>query len=177
MFIDPRVMLLACHLQPSDVVADFGAGSGFVARALAALVPQGTVYAIEINRDMLPRIARDAEEHHLTNLHVVWGDVELVGGSTLKAESVNFVVMSNILFQLEDRAGALAEALRVVKPGGRLLIVDWQESFGGLGPTPQSVVTESVAEALALKVGFTKNPTSAIPAGEHHYALLFQKPA
>lgn len=183
MFIDPRVTLAACNLKPTDSVADFGAGSGFVAHAAALLVPQGNVFAIELNKDMLTRITRDADDNHITNLHPLWGDVEIPGGSTLKDGSVDAVIMSNILFQLDDRAGAVRESFRVLKSGGRLIVIDWKESFGGLGPKPEAVVTPDVVTALATKTGFTAvsgaqpgGPTAIIPTGEHHYALLFQKP-
>ena len=83
-------------------------------------------------------------------------------------------ILSNILFQLDDKAGAMKEAARVLKEKGRLLIVDWQESFGGLGPAPHHVFNQSQAEALAAKCNF-KKLDSNLPGGEHHYAILFEK--
>lgn len=174
MFMDPRRTLEACNLQVTDSIADFGAGSGFTAHAAALLVPKGNVFAIELQRDMVTRIMRDAQEHQIPNLHPLWGDVEIPNGSTLKAESIDFVILSNILFQLDDRLGALHEAKRVLKTGGRLLVVDWQESFGGLGPTQRQVITQQAVEALALQLGFTKLSDN-IPSGDHHYAILFKK--
>lgn len=174
MFIDPARTLEACNLQVTDSVADFGAGSGFVAMAASRLIPQGNVFAIELQRDMVARITREAEEKKVTNVHALWGDVELSGGSTLKSESMNMVLFSNILFQLDDKGGALKEAFRVLVPHGRILIVDWEESFGGLGPAPHHVFTEAQAEALAQKIGFKKLPAQ-LPGGEHHYAILFEK--
>jgi hypothetical protein len=51
---------------------------------------------------------------------------------------------------------------------------DWSESFGGMGPRPQAVVTKEMAVALATRYGFqVQNDT--LPAGEHHYAILFRK--
>ena len=175
MFMNPRDTLVACNLQSTDIVADFGAGSGFMSRAASALVPQGHVYAIEINREIVARLIRDATDGALTNIHPLWGDIELPGGSKLDDGVANFVIISNILFHLDDKDSCMKEAWRVLKSGGRILVVDWTESFGGIGPAPHHVVPQSVAEALATHAGFIK-VSDTIPAGEHHYAILFRKP-
>lgn len=172
--MNPAQILAACNLQTTDSVADFGAGSGFLSKAAAALVPQGSVFAIEIHREIVARLARDAEEAHLSNLHPLWGDIELSGGTRLDNESVNFVVISNVLFHLDDKIGCINEAKRILKPGGRLLLVDWSESFGGIGPAPQAVVSKQMAEELCARAGFTK-VSDTLPGGDHHYALLFKK--
>lgn len=172
--MNPARMLAACNIQVTDDVADFGAGSGFMARELAQIASQGNVYAIEINRDMVARINHEIAEKQIKNLHPLWGDIELPGGSRLGDQSVNMVVLSNILFQLDDKASCIREVSRVLKPGGRVLIVDWQESFGGLGPAPHHVFDQKMAETLLSQAGFTK-VSDDLPAGEHHYAILFKK--
>lgn len=172
--MDPARMLAACNLQVTDTVADFGAGSGFMARALSSIVTAGNVFAIEINRDLVSRVIHEVEERQIKNLHPLWGDIEISGGSKLGDASVDMVVLSNILFQLDDKVGCIKEATRVLKPGGRILIVDWTESFGGLGPAPHHVFEQKMAEDLLLNSGFTKLSDN-LPAGEHHYAILFKK--
>lgn len=174
MFMNPAQILAACNLQVTDSVADFGAGSGFLSRAAASFVPKGSVFAIEIHREIVNRLARDAQEAHLDNLHPLWGDIELPGGTRLDNESVDFVVVSNVLFHLDDKIACINEAKRILKPGGRLLVVDWSESFGGIGPTPQAVVTKEMVETLCARAGFTKI-SDTLPGGDHHYALLFKK--
>lgn len=174
MFMEPARMLAACNLQVTDNVADFGAGSGFMARAIASIVTQGNVFAVEINRDLVARVIHEVEENQIKNLHPLWGDIEILRGSKLGDASVDMVVLSNILFQLDDKVGCIKEATRVLRPGGRILIIDWTESFGGLGPAPHHVFEQKMAEELLTKSGFTKLSDS-LPAGEHHYAILFRK--
>ncbi len=174
MFMDPVTLLASCNLQTTDTVADFGAGSGFLAKAALAYVPQGNVFAIEINRDMVTRLTREAAEANLKNFHPLWGDIEVAGGSKLADTSVDFILLSNTLFYLEDKNGVMSEALRVLKPGGRMLVVDWTESFGGMGPRPESVFGKDKARALLERHGLTIL-TDTLPAGEHHYAILCQK--
>ncbi|MCC7436753.1 methyltransferase domain-containing protein [Candidatus Nomurabacteria bacterium] len=174
MFMDPVLLLQACHLKPTDSVADFGAGSGQMAKAIANIVTSGEVFAVEINRDLVARIIHEVEDNHIKNIHPLWGDVEIIGGSKLGEKSVDVAVFSNILFQLDDKKNALKEANRILKDGGHLIVVDWQESFGGLGPKPERVLNKQMAEDLISSVGFTKL-SDIKPAGEHHYAILFKK--
>lgn len=172
--MDPMRLIALCNLQSTDTVADFGAGSGFIARALAKYAPQGQVFAIEINRDLVTRLTREVAEMHLTNIHPIWGDIEIPGGSKLASDSVNFVVLSNVMFHLEDKQGCLREISRVLKSNGRVLVVDWQESFGGMGPAPHQIVNSQMAEELFTRAGFTKL-SDGLSGGDHHYAILFKK--
>jgi ubiquinone/menaquinone biosynthesis C-methylase UbiE len=172
--MDPLQTLAACNIQAANTVADFGAGSGFVARAAVGLVPQGQVFAIEINHDIVTRLTRDAVDHHLVNMHVLWGDIEAAEGSKLANESVDVVLCFNILFLLEDKTSALKEAFRVLKTGGKIVVADWTESFGGLGPQPHHIFTKEAAEALLTTIGFKKFSDS-LPVGAHHYGILFGK--
>jgi SAM-dependent methyltransferase len=174
MFMDPIETLAAVHLQSTNTVADFGAGSGFVSVAAATLVPQGQVFAIEINKDQVTRITRDAVDKKLTNLHPLWGDIEINEGTKLANDSVDVVLCFNILFLLDDKASMLKEAFRVLKPGGKIALVDWTESFGGMGPQPHHVFTQTMAETLLTTIGFKKLADS-LPTGAHHYGILFGK--
>src|SRR4051812_12807763 len=119
MFMDPIETLAAVHFQSTNTVADFGAGSGFVSVAAASLVPQGQVFAVEINKDQVTRITRDAVDKKLSNLHPLWGDIEITEGTKLAENSVDVVLCFNVLFLLDDKAGALKEAFRVLKQGGK----------------------------------------------------------
>ncbi len=172
--MDPVKVLEACNIQSTQTVADFGAGSGFVARAAVSLVPQGQVFALEINKEIVTRLTRDAVDHKLSNLHVLWGDVEIYEGSKLAAESCDIVLCFNLLFLLDDKVGVLKEAYRVLKPGGKVVVVDWTESFGGIGPQPHHIFSQQAAETVLTSIGFKKLDYQ-LPAGDHHYAILFSK--
>jgi ubiquinone/menaquinone biosynthesis C-methylase UbiE len=171
MFMDPSVTLAQVQFRPTDTVADFGAGSGFLSFALANMMPSGNVFAIEIQKDMVTRIAKEAEDRGISNVKPLWGDVEIAGGSGLADGVCDGVVISNLLFQLEDKKGVLLEAKRVLKTGGRIVLVDWTDSFNGLGPATHHVFTKDRALALLAEVGCTIVNDSLV-TGEHHYAIL-----
>ena len=173
-FTDPTRNLAQFGLSESARVADFGAGSGAYTLAAAKLVgTSGRVYAIDVEKIFLTRIKNLARESGLSNVEVVWGDVEKLGGTKLRDQSLDAVIASNLLFQVEDRDGLLGEILRVLKPRGRALIVDWSDSFGNMGPRPQEVVRESAARTLFERSGFILE--REIDAGEHHYGLVMRK--
>lgn len=155
-------------------VADIGVGSGaYVFFAARAVGTDGRVYAIDINKTLLSRVASHADDLHLTNIDVLWGNAELSNGIKLADGAVDAVIASNILFQIEHKEDFAAEVARILRHSGRLLLIDWKDSFGGLGPHPDHVVTEDVARTLFEHAGFTFEKD--IDGGEYHYGFIFKK--
>src|SRR3989304_6670235 len=128
MFTNPVKNLKALGLRENDIVADLGAGTGFYAVAAGRMVPQGKVYAVDVQKDFLMTIKSKAREANLPNVETLWGDVEKLGGTKIGDEVVDVVIASNILFQVENQERFLEEAKRILKPGGRVLLVDWSDS-------------------------------------------------
>jgi ubiquinone/menaquinone biosynthesis C-methylase UbiE len=173
-FSDPQKNIEAMGLHEGSVVADLGAGSGFYTLAAGhAVGPGGKVYSVDVQAELLARIKNSAHTQHLHNIEVIHGDVEVVGGTRLREVSVDAVFVCNILFQLEHKDGLVDEVKRILKPGGRVLIIDWEGSFGGMGPTQKDIVEERDAAALFEGHGFTK--ITAFDAGDHHYGLIYRK--
>ena len=110
MFTDPVKNLKAFDLRENMIVADLGAGSGFYTIPVARMVPQGKVYAIEIQKDFLITISNKTIEAHLNNIECLLGDVEKIGGTKLKDKIVDAVIASNILFQVGDKDKFIEEA-------------------------------------------------------------------
>lgn len=175
-FSNPDHIVYQLGLRDGMHVADLGAGSGAYALALARVVGKtGTVYAIDIQRDLLTRIKNLAQNTGLSNVEVVWGDIEKSEGTTLKNDLLDMVIIANTLFQVEHDQQVVTEAYRILKPGGTFVIIDWKDSFNGMGPPPGDVMHEEDASALARGAGFVYD--RVIPAGGYHYGLLYKKPA
>jgi ubiquinone/menaquinone biosynthesis C-methylase UbiE len=121
----------------------------------------------------LEKLERDAHQQGLTNVEIIWGDAEEYQGTRLRDASIDVVVLANTLFQLDNKAAVIEEANRILKIGGKMLIIDWSESFGGMGPKASHVFTQDLAEGLARDYGFTLD--SEIETGDHHYGLIFHK--
>jgi ubiquinone/menaquinone biosynthesis C-methylase UbiE len=173
-FADPKRSIEQFMLSPGMEVADFGAGAGYLAvEAAEAVGGDGTVYVIDIQQELLTKVTHLASEHHLATLQYIHGDLEKPNGSCLPDASVDAVIISNLLFQVTDKAQVLHEAFRVLRPGGRVLVVDWRDSFGGMGPQPEHVLLEADARSLVEAAGFEL--MADIDAGAYHYGLVYKK--
>jgi ubiquinone/menaquinone biosynthesis C-methylase UbiE len=171
-FVDPVAVVSEIGVHAGSKVVDIGAGSGAYVFALSRVVGEdGRVYAIDVQKDMLTRISNEASKRGLKNIDTIWADADRSGGTKLANASVDIVLFSNVLFQLEAKDSALAEAHRILKPTGVLVIIDWTDSFNGMGPHPDEVVTMSEAKRLAEVAGFALKRDFA--AGAHHYGILF----
>ncbi len=170
MFSHPKNNILHTQLAPGMVVADMGVGSGEYARSAAALVgATGTVYALDIQKELLVRL----ENEKISNIHSIWGDIEVKGGTRLRDGSVDVCLLTNTLFQLEKKEQALTEIARILKKGGKLMLIDWTDSFSGMGPQPQYIVSQKEAERLCTAVGLVLEKT--FDAGDHHYGFIASK--
>lgn len=173
-FVEPSVVSTHFHIRPNDTVADFGAGSGYFLSALHdAVGDTGVVYACEIQKQLIERIGDMARSSGLSSVKPVWGDLEAAGGIAIPDQSVDVGILINTLFVLADKETALAEIKRTLRPGALLYVIDWSESFQGLGPSPAMVITEQATIDLLEMNGFTLETT--YPSGDHHYGLAFRK--
>jgi ubiquinone/menaquinone biosynthesis C-methylase UbiE len=155
-------------------VADFGVGSGAYTVALADIVgPSGVVYAVDVQRELLTRVQNNAVQEGYENIEIVWGDIETIGGVRIRDGYLDGVVLSNTLFQVDDKISTIQEAWRVLQPGGILVVIDWLDSFGGLGPPQNSVVTQAETTVLCTDNGYAFKKD--IDVGKHHYGLIFIK--
>ena len=175
MFSDPQKIIAELAIPVGASVADLGAGVGTWSFLLAKKVgASGKVYACEVQKDMLVRIENEAHALGISNVQTVWSNIENHMGTKLRDQSIDWVIVANVLFQVEDRTGFIKEISRILKPSGSVLVVDWSESYGNLGPHEKDVVHASDAEKMFAEIGLVKAPT-IINAGSHHYGIIFKK--
>lgn len=173
-FVIPDVVATHFHLNEGDSVADFGAGNGFFLKVLADGVGStGKVYACEIQKGLVEKLGEFIRLNSLNNVSPIWCDLEEANGIKLANDSLDAGILINTLFQLEDKAAALTEIRRVLKRDGVLHVIDWSESFGGLGPQPEAVITKETAVNLCEENHFIFERD--YPAGDHHYGFAVRK--
>ncbi|MFA5888990.1 MAG: methyltransferase domain-containing protein [Candidatus Paceibacterota bacterium] len=174
MFSDPVKNVEQCGIQAGMEIADFGSGSGHYSLAAGkALISTGRVYAVDIQKDLLTKLKNTATHEGVYNIEVIWGDIEKVGGTKLRDNSIDLIFLSNILFQVDSKENVIKEVKRVLRQSGRVLVIDWTDSFGGLGPKSEAVFKKEMAIDLFEKNGFHLD--REILAGAHHYGLIYKK--
>lgn len=169
MFLTPEHLVKELYVRPGDRVADIGSGTGVYTIALAHEVgTMGQVYAVDVHREALHTLAGTLDKRGIINVEMLWADVE--NSIPIDAYSLDAVVLSNILFQLHDIDKTLSLVAKVIKPEGQLLVVDWSDSHGGIGPHPSHVIQEEQAINLVQAHGFRIQ--KRLPAGKYHYAFI-----
>jgi ubiquinone/menaquinone biosynthesis C-methylase UbiE len=173
MFSDPQKNIAELGIGNGMKVVDLGAGSGFyVMEAAKKVGPSGRVYAVDVQKDLLDKVKNGATLAGLHNIEIIWGNIEKLGGTKLREAIADRAIISNTLFQVAqpDRDNLALETKRLLKSGGKLLVVDW--TSGGQ-MSPGQTVNQIQAEGIFEKNGFIKEKN--FDAGDHHYGIIFRK--
>lgn len=170
-FLNPEEVLNQFELRADMVAADFGCGSGGFTLPLAQRLEAGLVHALDVQEASLSTLKSRSLSENITNIRFIRCDLEKPGGSTLSNSSLDLVLISNTLFQSEDRTAIMSEAERVLKAGGRLLVIDWLPG-AVQGPTEGRV---SPAEVKKIAENLKFELKKEFEAGKYHYGLLFEK--
>jgi ubiquinone/menaquinone biosynthesis C-methylase UbiE len=118
------VLVQELHLSPGMRVADVGAGTGYVSRRIARVVgPQGSVEAVDVQPQMIERLADLARRENLPQIHPVLGAVDDVH---LAPDSVDMAIMVDVYHELQHPYEMLASIVRAVRPGGHVVFVEYR---------------------------------------------------
>ncbi|MBI3944924.1 MAG: methyltransferase domain-containing protein [Armatimonadetes bacterium] len=168
-FQDPAVLIRDLGVCPGMVCVDIGAGTGFCSQPLAdAVGPTGHVYALDIHPEMVARLA--ARFSGAANVSVRRSEESRL---PLADGTADLALLVNVFHELADPAAILAEVRRVLRPDGRLAVLDWAKvaKEGQPGPpVAHRVAAEDAAAAIAA-AGFRASPVEE-PAFPYHYLLV-----
>lgn len=174
--LNPQALLeKELELQFGHQVADLGCGgAGYFTLPAARLVgSRGKVYAVDILKPALEGVISKAKLENILNIETVWSDLERVGATKIPAETLDAALLVNIMFQSRKNQFILQEAYRLLKTGGKLLVVDWKVEPTPFGPPLANRLAPSTIADLATKVGFSVH--KEFEAGPYHYGFVFVK--
>lgn len=148
----PEVMWEALALHMPEVIVEIGAGTGLFSARFAAMAPGATVYAVDVAPAMLDWMAANRPEVAAGTVVPVLSEESSV---PLFDEMADAVVMVNLHHELADPHSTYAEAKRLVRPGGRILVADWAPRQTPKGPPLGVRATEEQLVAALMMAGFT----------------------
>ena len=162
------------QLSGAETVIDYGAGTGIYTVAVAAVLPHGRVYAVEA----LPRLAESLREK--LTLEIAERVCLCETGDNvvpLDDGEADRVVMVDVLHHLYDQPQALEEVVRVLRPGGLFVVLDWGDQERPVGPSLNHVLgldaVRRIVAGMGLDVVEAHEPGELLP---YHLAVVAAKP-
>lgn len=173
--INPFKVFEHVGIQSGWNVADLGCGAlgHFVFPAAQLVGGEGKVYAVDIQKPVLQAVEKEARHSQFWNVYPVWADIDVANAVHIPPASLDLTLIANNLYLSQNRAGMVKEALRLTKPGGLILMIEWKKERTAIGPEVDRRLSQEEAKSyfrlpeLALRESFE--------AGDHHYALLYRR--
>ena len=133
----------------------------------------GMVYAVDILKSVLEAVNNRVRQEGLENVKTVWSDLEVVGGAKIDSNSLDVALLHNVLFHSKKQEAIIKEATRLLKAGGRLLIVDWLKINSPFGPPLTDRPDPNSLKIICKKLGLLA--TEEFKAGPYHFGLIYSK--
>lgn len=142
----PHDVLMALDPKPTDIIADIGAGTGYFARRFARHAAK--VFAVDIDEKLLAIARKDAP----ANLTTVLASPD---DPHLQERSVDIVFFCDVLHHIENRAAYYPKLAQALKPGGRIVVIDFYQKSLPVGPPPSMKLSDQAVIAEFRDAGFT----------------------
>jgi arsenite methyltransferase len=124
-FLNPKKVISSASVFNGSIAVDFGFGTGGFLEYLSVEVgKEGRVYAIDIQKDIVKKVSEEFRKKNITNTKFLTANLENDKSTQMADSSVDFVLISGLFFQLHLKENVLKEAMRILKPGGRLLFIE-----------------------------------------------------
>jgi ubiquinone/menaquinone biosynthesis C-methylase UbiE len=165
----------AMGLKPGMAVADIGAGTGLFTRLFADRVgPEGKVFAVDISPPFLAHIASEAKKRGQSQVQTVQGTQD---SSNLPADSIDVAFLCDTYHHIEHPGRVLASIRRALRPGGRLVVIDFDRREGISTDFVLKHIRADKARFLAeiTAAGFEPVATAEAPRLAENFFAAFRK--
>jgi ubiquinone/menaquinone biosynthesis C-methylase UbiE len=167
---DPNRLWHRVGLKRGDTVIDVGAGTGFYTFPAATLVgASGRVYAVDVSRDLVELVRERAADRKVRNVEPVLSTPTRI---PIEDAVADVALLANVLPGIPSET--VDEAVRLLRPGGRLVNVDWKKEPTPEGPPVEHRLTAPEATAVLSAHGLTQ--ADSFDFGPFHYVLVFERP-
>jgi precorrin-6B methylase 2 len=167
----PSKIINAIDLKPNDVVADIGAGTGYLSFRIASLIPKGKVFAVDIQPEMLDIIKFLKKDKNISNVETI---LATVNNPNLPLESVDLAIMVDAYHEFEYPLEVMQGIVSALKPGGRVVLVEYR----GENPFVMIKALHKMSQKQVKKemqaVGLLHRETKNLLPQQH--LMVFEKP-
>lgn len=164
----PEQVLDALHLEPASSVADIGAGTGYFSVRIAKRIPEGKIFAADVEPDMVHYLGERAKREHLNNLI----PVQAAADAANLPEPVSLIIVVDTYHHIGNRTEYFAKLRQSLTPGGRLAIVDFKAGSPNGPPKNYRVPPEKVTGELGAAGYELVESHKLLP---RQYFLIFKK--
>lgn len=166
----PQQLIEALNLQPTDVVADIGAGTGYFSFRMAPLVPQGKVLAIDVQPEMIEILRFLKQEKQQANVEPILG---FETDPRLTPDSIDVALMVDAYHEFEYPREMMQAIAQALKPNGRAVLVEYRGEDPWVFIKPLHKMTQKQVKKEMAAVGLTWIETKKFLPQQH--VLIFGK--
>ena len=166
-FLNKDLILNALDILPGQIILDVGCGNGYMTKEFSRLLNNtGKVYALDRANEAIERLKKEAEGTNIVSI-----EADITQRTVLQDASIDLIYLSTVfhIFSDEQRENFQKEARRILKPKGRLAIVEIEKRETPFGPPQNMRVSPEELQQL-----FKMQPVSLLEVGEHFYMQLFE---
>jgi ubiquinone/menaquinone biosynthesis C-methylase UbiE len=173
--LDVNFILSKANIGQNTKIADFGCGTTghFIFPASDLVGKRGKVYAVDILKTALETIKRRIKQDNIENMITIWTDLEVFGATKIESGSLDAGLLVNTLYQSKKRAEIIRESIRLLKKGGKLVVVEWKNVASPFGPPPDMQVNKENLIKATKKLGLEIE--DEFDAGKYHFGVVFAK--
>ena len=154
-------------LEEDKVLCDIGAGSG-IFTIPGAKITKETVYALDINDEMLSIIAEKAKTEGIDNIKLIKVEDEHFN---LTDHAADIVLMVTVLHEISNTTVFLEEVKRILKDKGRIAVIEFHKRRTSMGPPPEQRLGSDEVSAKLTNTGFKVD--KEFDLGDNYYCLVF----
>lgn len=166
----PQKVIAALSLKPSDVVADIGAGTGYFSFRIASTLPQGKVYAVDVQPEMIEILNAFKAEKQISNVEPILSGVT---SPNLPENSVDVALLVDVYHELEYPREMMSAIAQSVKPSGRIVLVEYRGENPFVMIKPLHKMTQKQVKKELRSLGLTYVETiNSLP---QQHVMIFQK--
>ncbi|TBR59795.1 class I SAM-dependent methyltransferase [Mastigocladus laminosus UU774] len=166
----PSKIVDALNLKPTDVVADIGAGTGYLSFRIAPQVPQGKVLAVDIQPEMLDIISFFQQELNVTNVEPI---LATLTNPNLPNTSIDLALMVDAYHEFAYPQEVMQAIVKALKPGGRVVLVEYRGENPFIMIKRLHKMTQKQVKKEMQAVGLTWRETKNLLPQQH--LMIFEK--